>query len=115
MRAAERVILGVSRRLNLAIDALTLPLGSTPVIGRESRAKTALRESLTLKKSRFTKHQIVGILKEGEAGAKPQIVPKTCVSPATYYAWKSKFVGVPCSVALSLRLVLQRTPLALTR
>jgi putative transposase len=48
-----------------------------------------------VKKSRFTERQIVGILKESEAGAEtPELCRKHGSSSATFYAWKSKFGGM---------------------
>jgi putative transposase len=51
-----------------------------------------------MKKSRFSEHQIIKILKEVEAG---RIVKDVCreygVSSATYYVWKSKFGGMEAS------------------
>jgi putative transposase len=48
-----------------------------------------------VKKSKFSESQIVGILKEVEAGAK---VGDTCrkhgISDACYYQWKSKYAGM---------------------
>jgi putative transposase len=47
-----------------------------------------------MKKSRFSEAQIVGILKEGEAGvAVAQILRKHGISHATFYKWKSKYGG----------------------
>ncbi len=51
-----------------------------------------------MKRSRFTENQIVGILKEGEAG---RLVKDICrehgISNATYYNWKSKYGGMEVS------------------
>ena len=51
-----------------------------------------------MKKSRFSETQIVGILKEGEAG---RVVKEICrehgISNATYYSWKSKYGGMEAS------------------
>ena len=48
-----------------------------------------------MKKSRFSEPQIVGILKEHEAGvATKDLCRKHGISPATFYAWKAKFGGM---------------------
>ena len=47
-----------------------------------------------MKKSRFSEVQIVGILKEHEAGlATNEVCRRHGISPATFYSWKSKLVG----------------------
>jgi putative transposase len=57
-----------------------------------------------LKKSRFTEQQIIGILKESEAGAKTSdLCRKHGISSATFYAWKSKFGGMEASDVAKMR------------
>ncbi|WP_440216472.1 IS3 family transposase [Chromobacterium piscinae] len=57
-----------------------------------------------MKRKQFTEEQIIGILKEAEAGA---VVTELCrkhgMSSATYYAWKAKFGGLEVSDAKRLR------------
>ncbi len=55
-------------------------------------------------KKRFTEEQIIGILKEAEAGLKVgELCRKYGISDATYYNWKSKFGGMSVSEAQRLR------------
>lgn len=55
-------------------------------------------------KRRFTDEQIIGILKENEAGVPVKdLCRKHGMSDATYYKWKSKFAGMEVSDARRLR------------
>jgi transposase-like protein len=51
-----------------------------------------LTTGVTMKKTRFTEFQIVGILNEAEAGMKvADVCRKYGICGPTYYAWKNKY------------------------
>jgi putative transposase len=51
-----------------------------------------------VKKSSFSEEKIISILKEGDAGAKvADLCRRHCMSDATYYKWKAKYVGMDVS------------------
>ena len=55
-------------------------------------------------KKRFTEEQIIGILKENEAGVKVrELVRRHGVSEQTIYRWKSKYGGMDVSEAKRLK------------
>lgn len=57
-----------------------------------------------MKRSRFTQEQIIGVLKEHQAGAAAaDLCRKHGVSDATFYKWRSKYGGMEVSDAKRLR------------
>lgn len=57
-----------------------------------------------MRQSRFREEQIIGILKEGEAGvAVREISRKHGICDQTYYRWKAKYGGLEVSEARKLR------------
>ena len=56
-----------------------------------------------MKRSRFTEEQIIGILKEHQAGlSAADLCRKYGISNATFYNWRSKYGGMEVSDAKKL-------------
>ena len=57
-----------------------------------------------MRKGRFTDEQIIGVLKQSDAGmATKDICREHGISPNTFYAWRKKFGGMEVGDARRLR------------
>ncbi len=57
-----------------------------------------------MKRQRYSEEQIIGILKEAEAGVPlADLVRKHGISSASFYAWRKKYGGMEVSDAKKLR------------
>lgn len=57
-----------------------------------------------MKRKRFSEEQIIGVLKESEAGMPtPELCRKHGISEGTFYRWKSKYGGMEVSDAKKLK------------
>ena len=61
-------------------------------------------EEIHMKKSRFSEHQILDILKQAEAGTPvPELCREHGMSSATFYNWRAKYGGMDASLMARMK------------
>jgi putative transposase len=82
-----------------------LPRFTQPFIIEDlSFGARAKKEDPEMKRGRFSEEQIIGILKQHEAGHKvADLAREHGISEATIYTWKSKYGGLEVSEAQRLK------------
>ena len=62
-----------------------------------------------MRKSRFTEEQIIGFIKQADAGVNvAELCRKEGFSTATFYKWRAKFGGIPSSTLGARKLLIWR-------
>ena len=85
---------------------LRLPVGDLPPAIRTSakEQQSAQPRGSAMRKSRYTEEQIIGFIKQADAGMNvADLCRKEGFSTATFYKWRSKFGGMEASDAKRLR------------
>jgi putative transposase len=68
------------------------------------RLACILKRRQAMKRSRFSDEQIIGILKEHQAGlSAAELCRKHGISDATFYTWRKKYGGMEVSEARRLK------------
>jgi putative transposase len=85
-------------------ENLTCPAKTPPRITEDSGKIARNGRISEMKKTRYTEEQIIGVLKQMEAGRKvAEVAREIGVSEATLYTWKSKYGGMDVNEARRLR------------
>lgn len=84
--------------LNSSGAIVSIPHNRTIHIQRYSGIINLPTKEIAMRKTRFTEHQIIAVIKSVEGGRAVKDVSREAgISEATYYNWKSRYGGMEAS------------------
>ena len=103
-RPSSVIRLRISEPTTTSLPCADVPPDVPPIVSSTSVESPIIRKGRSDVKQRFTEAQIIGFLREAEAGLPVKdLCRRHGFSEASYYLWRSKFGGMSVSDAKRLK------------